>query len=102
MHPLDTGHALDASTDSVGPIAKTDGKHIVARLHDWLRRAHHAGYTIRREATGGGTVWCQIRGKMVLFVDTQQTAAEQMVAVQAILRDGLTATRRSSPTADAA
>lgn len=102
MLPSPTAERAIAS--GIEPIAATcdvDGKHVVARLHGWLRQAARVGYTIRQEATGGGTVWCQIRGQMVLFVDTQQTAGEQIAAIQAILRDGLTAARRpprNSPT----
>lgn len=37
------------------------------------------------DSLGGGSTWCEIRGKRILFLDETQTAAEQAASIREIL-----------------
>lgn len=59
---------------------------ITERLRRVLKTAQRRGYAIRFESLEGlGTNWCEIAGRITLFVDSSQTAAEQHAAVKEIL-----------------
>lgn len=38
-------------------------------------------------ATNGGSTWCEIRGRRILFLDLSQPAAEQAIAIREILEE---------------
>jgi hypothetical protein len=69
---------------------------IVDRLKIALHRAKQIGYAVRMEPLGGrGTTWCEINGRVYLFVDLSQSASEQLTDVESILSDGPGAYRNS-------
>lgn len=73
----------------------------VERLKQAIARAKRVGYAVRFEPLGGrGTTWCEIAGRIHLFVDLSQTASEQLGDVESILDQGPTGQR--SPTSRAA
>ena len=63
--------------------------HVIARLRDAIGRARRRGFTVRMEATGGGTQWCIVRGKVHLFLDTGETAGQQLSGLREATRAAL-------------
>lgn len=69
------------------PILPTD--HIVARLRDAIARTRRRGFTVRIEATGGGTQWCRVRGRVHLFLDSGETAGQQLEGLRSAVASAL-------------
>ncbi|MEM9827443.1 MAG: hypothetical protein AAF958_12680 [Planctomycetota bacterium] len=61
---------------------------VLDRRRDVLSRAKRMGYTIRFEPIGGGSRWCEIAGRIHLFVDLTETASQQIASVTEILQKG--------------
>lgn len=59
---------------------------VIDRLDRLVRLATRNGFEVRREPTGRGTSWCELRGRPVLFVDLAQTAADQCEAIREVLQ----------------
>lgn len=60
---------------------------VVERLNQSVARARRLGFTVRMEPMGGaGTDWCEIAGRVHLFIDLQQSTSEQCEAVTEILQ----------------
>ncbi|MEM9364485.1 MAG: hypothetical protein AAGD07_00710 [Planctomycetota bacterium] len=58
---------------------------VLDRLRRMKRIANDNGFEVRDEPVGGGSTWCELRGRRVLFLDQSQTAGEQIVAIRVIL-----------------
>lgn len=58
---------------------------VLDRLRRMKRIANDNGFEVRGEPLGGGSTWCELRGRRVLFLDQSQTASEQIVAIRIIL-----------------
>lgn len=71
--------------------------YVADRLRASVAAARRLGFFVRFEPLGGvGTSWCEIAGRVHLFVDLHQSTSEQAEAVEDILRQtagGLTPTR---------
>lgn len=61
--------------------------HVADRLQNSVSTARRLGYLVRFEPLGGaGTSWCEISGRIHLFIDLHQSTSEQSEAVDEILR----------------
>ena len=78
---------IDDVMPRVKPESTDTPPHVVARLRLTLALAARQGFVVRREPTGGGTTWCEIRGRRHLFVDATQTAPIQHAEVERILAE---------------
>lgn len=89
--------------NQISPISKSPiahsagGENVLDRLSRLTKIARNHGFEIRGEplggggnqgnATSGGSTWCEIRGRRILFLDLSQPAAEQAIAIREILEE---------------
>lgn len=73
---------------ALAPSSLGEGENVLQRLDRMTRIARNHGFEIRGESLGGGgSTWCEIRGRRVLFLDLSQPAAEQVLAIREILEE---------------
>ena len=74
---------------------------IADRCRQLVALAKRAGYAVRFEPLGGGTDWCEIAGRIHLFIDLQESTTEQVAAIDAILQGGPVGRRPINPAGSA-
>lgn len=74
------------------PSPASADENVLDRLSRLTKIARSHGFEIRgaplgggANESGGGSTWCEIRGRRVLFLDLSQPAAEQAIAIREIL-----------------
>jgi len=61
--------------------------HVVSRLANRMREARSMGFKIRQEFLGGQPgSWCEIEGTKFIFVDSAQSAIEQLSVLDDAIR----------------
>lgn len=56
--------------------------HVVARLVQRIREVRSLGFQVRQEYLGPHVgSWCEISGRKIIFLDSSQTAADQLAAL---------------------
>ncbi len=61
-------------------------ENIVERLRSRIGQARVAGFVVRQEVLGPHQpAWCEIAGRKTLFLDSTQSAREQLAVVDEVL-----------------
>lgn len=64
----------------------TPQPHVVARLRTRLLEARQMGFHIRQEFLDGQpAAWCEIGGRKTVFLDSSQTAIEQLASLEEMI-----------------
>ncbi|WP_231603041.1 hypothetical protein [Neorhodopirellula pilleata] len=87
--------------------AATQDENVLDRLARLTRIARQHGFEVRGEPLGnsqggGGSTWCEIRGRRILFLDLSQPAAEQAIAIREILEETASVRPHAAPPVRAA
>jgi hypothetical protein len=91
FHPSQPNNAIKPrqnlrSSHSSNPSHLESASNIVERLRLLVGRAKQMGYGVRMEPLAGrGTSWCEVNGRIYLFVDLSQTTHEQCSDIESIL-----------------
>jgi len=74
-----------------------DGENIVQRLRRRIRETRRLGIDVRLEWLDGGQCdWCVIGKEIVVFLDSGQTAAEQLAQLEEIVAKIFSAAKHSA------
>lgn len=82
---------------SVAVGAPENGENVVQRLRRRIRETRRLGIDVRLEWLDGGQCdWCVIGKKIVVFLDSGQTASEQLAQLEEIVAKIFSAAKHSA------